>query len=82
MQPLDILHCKRCDSSFVLTEEKKNNFQSICTAFSTYTHNPSAEQKKFRLIVWGLLKGILCRQSLSEVEADEAGRGKEGTPWK
>lgn len=56
-----------------------NSFQSVATALSTYTYNPSAEQKKFRPIVWGLLKGILCRLSLSEVEVDEAGKGKEGT---
>lgn len=52
----------------------------IYKTFSTYTHNTS--QRKFRPIVWGLLKGIQCRQSLSEVEVEEAGEGKKGTPWK
>lgn len=44
-----------------------------------YTYYPLAEQRKFRPIVWGLLKGILCRQSLSQVEGDEAGKERRNT---
>lgn len=33
---------------------------------------PELNRRSFGPIVWGLLRGILCRQWLSEVEVDEA----------